>query len=180
MDPPPRLLPATLSDGVVRLDSHTLADAEAHMAGEDREMRLRFEAPDPDAIAGVAHVRSVLQSWIDARTAGGPNIVYAVRTLSNDLVGGCEIRQLTTTSAGVSYWIYPAFRRCGYAARALRLLSALACEIPGLRRLEAHIDADNLASRCVAVAAGFREEGVVEDAAQTGGTLTRALYVWRR
>jgi RimJ/RimL family protein N-acetyltransferase len=179
MELPLRLILATLSDGVVQLDSHTLADAEAHVAGEDREMRLRFEAPDPDAVAGLAYVRGVLQRWIDARAAGGPNIVYAVRTLSNDLVGGCEIRRLTPGSANVSYWIYPAFRGRGYAARALRLLSGAAREVAGLERLEAHVDSDNLTSRRLAEAAGFREEGLVEDETEAGGTLTRVLYVRR-
>jgi RimJ/RimL family protein N-acetyltransferase len=178
MDPPLRL-PATLMDGVVRLDSHTVADAQAHVAGEDREMRLRFEAPDPDVAAGVEHVRGVIGGWIAARAAGGPNIVYAVRADSGDLIGGCEIRRLTPASANVSYWIYPAFRGRGHAARALRLLSAAAREVPGLKRLEAYIEPDNLPSRRAAQAAGFREEGLAEDEAEAGGPMTRVLYTRR-
>ena len=57
MDSPLRL-PAAHTDGVIRLDSHTLADAEAHVAGEDREMRLRFDAPDPDVFTTVGHVQA--------------------------------------------------------------------------------------------------------------------------
>jgi hypothetical protein len=31
-----------LTDGVVILDAHTMADVEAHLAGEDEEQALRF------------------------------------------------------------------------------------------------------------------------------------------
>jgi RimJ/RimL family protein N-acetyltransferase len=173
----PLRLPDVLTDGDIRLDPHTLADAEAHAAGEDHEMRLRFDHPEPAVPTSLERQRLGVQSWIDARAAFGPNIVYALRDPDGRLMGGCEIRLLTADSANVSYWIYPAFRGRGHAARALRLLCAAAAQIPGLAQVEAHIDVDNLASRRVALAAGFSEDGTVDDEAWTGAISTRARFV---
>jgi RimJ/RimL family protein N-acetyltransferase len=176
MDVAPLRLPDTLTDGKLQLDAYTLADAEAHATGEDREMRLRFDAPDPDAAAPLEHVRGVMRSWISARAAGGPNIVYAIRDGEGALAGGCELRRLDAESLNVSYWIYPAFRGRGLAARAVRLLCE-AGRASDAGRLEAHIDADNLASRRTAVAAGFAEAGTVTDEGPDGVSRTRLRYV---
>ena len=173
----PIRLPPVLTDGVVRLEGHTVADAEAHAAGEDAEMRRRFDAPDPAIPATLDHTRSVMRRWMDARAAGGANSVYALRGPGGVLMGGCEIRLPTPATANVSYWVYPAFRGQGHAARAMALLCDAAAAIPGLTQIEAHIDPDNLASRRVAEGAGFVEAGVVEDDAWTGEVFTRMRYV---
>lgn len=170
----PVRLPASLTDGVIVLDAHSLADAEAHWRGEDDEMRRRFDSPRPPTLE---EVQAAIGRWVEARAAGGPNFAYALRTPAGVLVGGCEMRRLGPGRANVSYWVFPSFRGKGYAARALRLLCAAAAEIADMRRLEAHIDPDNLASRRVAEAAGFGEAGVVEDKSWAGELSTRMLYV---
>ncbi len=101
---------------------------------------------------------------------------YALRQPSGRLMGGCELRMLTPRSANVSYWVYPAFRRKGFAARALALLYAAATHIEGLERIEAHVAPDNLASRRVAERAGFIEVGSVLETSWTGATTTMSLY----
>ena len=165
-------LPDRLTDGVVVLDAPTLDDAAAHNAGEDGEMRLRFESPRP---ATLDEHRAAFGRWVAAREAGGPDIVYAVRGKGGVLMGGCEIRRPAADRASVSYWIYPAFRGQGLAVRALALLCEAASS-QGLTRIEAHIDADNHASRRTAEAAGFVETGEVEDEEWTGRLVTRLLY----
>lgn len=165
-----------LSEDLIRLDAHTLADAEAHVAGEDHEMRLRFEAPDPDNPATMDHFRDVLRKWIAAHAAGAPTIVYAVRRLSGELIGGAEIRRPTPACVDVSYWIYPAYRGRGYATRALVLLCRIAASTPGVGQVEAHIDPDNLASRRTAEAAGFLELGLVEERWRSGAVGARVRY----
>ncbi len=165
-------LPATLSDGEIVLDGHVLADAEAHLAGEDAEMRRRFEAPGPATLGGT---RAAMARWIAARAAGGPMFAYAVRGPDGALIGGCEIRLLAADRARVSYWMFPAFRGRGHAARALALLVEAAAPFP--RQLEAHIDADNAASRRVAEKAGFSESGVAEDAAGARVLYTRPARI---
>ncbi len=171
---PPIRLPERLEDGVVLLDAHRVEDAEAHLQGEDEEMRRRFDASRP---ATLAETRDAMRRWIEARAAGGPKFAYAVRQPSGLLMGGCELRRLCENSANVSYWVFPAFRAKGHALRALRLLCEAASGVEGLGRLEAHIEADNTASRRVAEKAGFIETGTVQDTARTGAASTRALYV---
>jgi RimJ/RimL family protein N-acetyltransferase len=168
-------LPDFLTDGVILLDSHTIADAEAHSAGEDEEMVRRFDSPRR---ATLEETRAAMQRWIDAR-ADGSAVTYAVRTPSRELIGGCEIRLITPARANVSYWLFPAFRGHGYAARALALLSDAAAAITDLQQVEAHIDADNAASRRLAERCGYVPAGTVEDEAWTGARSTRLLFVRR-
>ncbi|MBL6936226.1 MAG: hypothetical protein ISS15_13775 [Alphaproteobacteria bacterium] len=52
-----------------------------------------------------------------------------------------------------------------------------AATLPGARQIEAHVDADNSASRRVAERAGFVETGTVVDDVWTGETVTRVRYV---
>lgn len=169
-------LPDTLSDGVVLLDTHRVEDAEAHLAGEDDEMRLRFDAPRK---ATLDEVRGAMARWIEGRKAGGPMFAYALRRPAGELMGGCELRMLTAQAANVSYWLYPQFRGRGYAARALALLCESAGVVPGLEQVEAHIAPDNLASRRLAERCGFVEAGVAEEEAWTGATSTMIRYVRR-
>lgn len=171
----PIRLPESLTDGIVVLDAHPLADARAHWQGEDDEMRLRFESPSRPTLE---QTRASIGRWMAARAAGGPMIAYALRDSSGVLMGGCEIRPLSPERANLSYWVFPAFRSRGHAIRALMLLSeAAAAAIEDLQHLEAHVDADNRASRRVAERAGFVEAGVVMDEARDGAPSNRILYI---
>ncbi|CAN7268818.1 GNAT family N-acetyltransferase [Phenylobacterium sp. LjRoot164] len=166
-------LPGRLTDDVVLLDGHVVADAEAHLAGEDAEMLLRFEAPHASTLE---QTRAAIGRWIAARAAGGPMFAYAVRNAAGELVGGCELRLAASDSADVSYWVFPAFRGRGYARRALTLLCQAAAQLDEVCWAEARIDADNLASRRAAERAGFVETGTVHDRAASGETTRRVLY----
>ena len=166
-------LPESLGDGVILLNPHTPDDAEPHWRGEDEEMRLRFDALRP---ATLEEVRAAVQRWIDFRADGGPQFAYAMRQPSGTLIGGCELQRRTADRAHVSYWTHAAFRGHGYGARALTLLCAAAAEITEIEWFEAHIEADNLASRRVAEKNGFVEIGVIDDEAWHGGTVRRLIY----
>lgn len=73
----------------------------------------------------------------------------------------------------LSYWTSAANRGQGFAQRALRLLCGHAAG-EGVTALEAHVAADNIASRAVAAGAGFVQAGEFTDAE---GTLM-VRYVW--
>jgi len=170
----PIRLPQSLNDGVILLDAHTPDDAEAHWRSEDDEMRRRFDSLRP---ATLEEIRGAVQRWIDFRAAGGPQFVYAMRDPTGALMGGCELQRRTAERAHVSYWTYPAFRGHGYGAHALALLlAAAAAEIAEIERFEAHIEADNLASRRVAEKNGFTEAGVIDDETWHGGIVRRLVY----
>jgi len=172
MDQPVRLADS-LTDGEIILDSYRIEDVDDHMRGEDEEMLRRFGSPHRPTRE---QTLVAINRWIDARRAGGPMFAYALRQPSGLLMGGCEIRVLSRERAAVSYWIYPEFRNRGYATRAITLLANHAAQIDGLRQLEAHVDADNLASRRLAEKAGFVEAGAVTD--EEAGTISkRVLYL---
>jgi RimJ/RimL family protein N-acetyltransferase len=169
----PIRLPERLTDGVIVLDAHRLADAEAHWRGEDDEMRRRFDAV---RAATLEEVRGAVRRWIGYRAAGGPQFTYAMRDASGQLIGGCELRRPAADCCHVSYWTFPAFRGQGDGTRALALLCAAATAIPDIERFEAHIEADNLASRRLAAKSGFVEIGVIDDEACSGETVRRLVY----
>jgi RimJ/RimL family protein N-acetyltransferase len=174
----PIRLPAVLSDGVVRLDAPTPDDAVAHWRGEDAEMRRRFDDPEPLTPKSVDLTRAAMVRWIDQRAAGGPQFAYALRDQEGVLAGGCELRRPTPEHAEISWWVFPAFRGRGLAGRAAGLLCRAAFgDMPALRRIEAHIDHDNHASRRVAAVAGFVEDGEIQEATWAGAVVTRLRYV---
>ncbi|MGH6986139.1 MAG: GNAT family N-acetyltransferase [Caulobacteraceae bacterium] len=163
-----------LTDGVVLLDAHTLEDAQAHLAGADEEIRLRF---DEGRTASLEETRGALARWIAARATGGPMFAYALRSPEGTLMGGCEIRLVEEGLANISYWVFPDFRRRGLGVRAVRLLIEAARGVQGLRRIEAHVAPDNLASRRLAQALGLREAGAVEETSWSGSVSTMIRYV---
>src|SRR3569832_621276 len=69
-------LPERLTDGVIVLDGHVLADAQAHWEGEDAEMMRRF---DSIRKATVDEISGAMQRWMDGRTNRGPTLPYATR-----------------------------------------------------------------------------------------------------
>src|ERR1700754_484644 len=102
----PLRLPERLTDGLIVLDGHTLADADAHWDGEDAEMMRRFEAPRR---ATVDEIRGAIGRWMDGRANGAPNFCYAIRSLEVVLAGGCEVYWLKAPEGALnlSYWCYP-------------------------------------------------------------------------
>ena len=159
-----------LSDGAVNLTFFTVNDAAVMCAGDaDPELRRRFEFP-ADFAPSLTHSEQVITRWQAERMAG-TRFPFAVRsTATNELLGGCELRPLGNGFANVSYWTYPSYRRRGVATRALRLVCEVAFAEFRYHTLEVLIDADNVASRKVASAAGFAEIG------QRDG---RLVYVFR-
>lgn len=174
----PIRLPETLSDSVVFLDGPRPDDAEAHWSGQDFEMIRRFDPP-LNRKGTPEQVRGVMVQWAEARAAGGPMFVYAIRSRDGLLVGGVELRRITPRRGNVSYWAYAPFRGRGYVARSVRLLSEAARGVDRLSQLEAHIDTDNTASQRVAQAAGYEPAGEVEDEDANGDPITRLLFVRR-
>jgi RimJ/RimL family protein N-acetyltransferase len=151
-------LPSSLSDGVVTLDAHRLEDAAQDLAGEDAEIRRRFDGGRP---ATLQEAEDAIRRYIARRAAEGPEVTYAVRFPDGTLIGGAEIRRPTARSADVGYWVFPNFRGQGYARRSLALLCQAANSIDGLGEISAHIEPDNTASVRTAEAVGFRQVGSV-------------------
>jgi RimJ/RimL family protein N-acetyltransferase len=152
----------TLSDGVIVLDAFTLDDVETHLAGEDEEQARRFGwYPARSTPEGV---RAAIIRWQEGWRTGGPTRAFAMRDASTgELVGGCEARLKGDGLAHLSYWVFPRFRRRGFASRGTHLLCDYVFTTLGMKRVELHIEEGNAASRGVARRAGFTEAGLVRE-----------------
>ncbi|MBA2461997.1 MAG: GNAT family N-acetyltransferase [Actinobacteria bacterium] len=158
-----------LTDGVVLLDRHSDADLDAHLAGEDEEQARRFGWYPARSTPETVH--RAFDGWAAEWSSNGSTRTFALRVAdSGELAGGCQLR-LRGGSADLSYWVFPAFRRRGYATRALRLLTSWAFAEFGVARVELRVEPDNEASRGAAVAAGFVEEGLLPECEQIGDRL---------
>jgi RimJ/RimL family protein N-acetyltransferase len=146
-----------LTDGVVTLTGHTLADVGAQLAGEDEEHARRFGWYPYRSTT--TSVRAAIRRWRREWREQGVCRAFAVRDAETGaLAGGCELRFRSAESAEASYWIFPAYRGRGWAARALKLAVPWAADA-GVRRFVVEIEPDNAASARVALRAGFVPAG---------------------
>ena len=111
--------------------------------------------------------------WIERqheRPRVGQGYSFAIEA-GEECVGqiGLWLRDAEHGRATIGYWIRPGRRGHGYAHLALRALSEWAWTIPGLHRLQLHIDPSNPASRRTAERAGFQGEGLLRSWQTIGG-----------
>jgi RimJ/RimL family protein N-acetyltransferase len=166
-----------LADDIVVLDAFTLADAEAHLAGEDEEQARRFGWYPQRSDLG--SVRDAFGRWAETWRDDGATRAFAMRELrSGTLAGGCEIRLHEGGKAEISYWTFPEHRRKGYATRAVRLLTAFAFAQLKVKRIEAQVEPDNWGSRRVVEGAGFVEEGLLPGADHTVSGKIRDMVLY--
>jgi RimJ/RimL family protein N-acetyltransferase len=76
---------------------------------------------------------------------------------------------------GLGYWIVPPERGRGSASAAVRLVVPWAMETLDLRRLEAWVQPENIASQCVLRSAGFEQEGRLRNFLTVAGHPSDAL-----
>lgn len=156
-----------LTDGTILLDGHTLADAEAHLAGEDEEQARRFGWHPARSTSESVH--QAIERWQAEWESGGARRTFAVREAqTGSLAGGCELRLRDDRIAEISYWTFPAFRGKGLASRAVELLCRWAFAELAVERVELYVEPDNVASRGVALRAGFTEEGTLRQRERFG------------
>ncbi len=144
-----------LADGVIELDGFAETDVDAAWTGEDDQFVRRTGLPGPFTRRDIAdRVHAWQRRWLP----DGRGCSFAIReTFTRRLVGGCvlEARPGALATAELAYWIYPPYRRRGYATRAVRLVCRYAFETLGVARLELHIEPANQVSLRVASRAGF-------------------------
>jgi RimJ/RimL family protein N-acetyltransferase len=168
-----------LTDGVIVLDRHTQADAEKHLAGEDEEHARRFGWHP--ARSTPETVRQAIEKWQGDWLFSGPKRAFAMREAkTGSLVGGCELSLRDDGTAEMSYWVFPPFRRRGFAARAISLACEWAFDELGVERIDLYIEPDNAASRAAAARAGFTEEHVLPAHRQFGPEDRRDMVLYSR
>ena len=147
-------------DGFIILSSFEVADAPMLFeADTDPEHRRRFDFPH-DFRPSIRHAEEVIARWENERV-NGIRFVYAVRNATTgQVLGGVELLPLGDGTANLSYWTHPLQRRQGIASRAASLACRIAFRDLGFRTVRVLVDADNTASRRVALAARFLEAGI--------------------
>ena len=156
--------PAEINGTGVRLRAYRPDDAEAVAAGYDDPLSHQFLPPLPSPFT-LAHAERFLSEGVTAIFAEG-GAVYAIADPdTDDLLGGIGFDKVVPSrgQAEIGYWVGPWARGRGVATAAVRALSTHALGA-GLHRLELLTHWDNPVSMRVALAAGFRREGVRREA----------------
>ncbi|SCL54005.1 Protein N-acetyltransferase, RimJ/RimL family [Micromonospora citrea] len=174
------MTPEVIEGDGVRLRPFRPDDVADLAAGCADPLNLRFNPgmPQPytEADARWWVTEGAPAAWADGGAA------YAIADRATDrLVGGAGIGQVVTPrrQAEVGYWVAPWARRRGVASDATRALADSALR-HGFDRLELMTHAENPASQRVALAAGFRHEGVRRSAGQLRGGGRSDLLAWVR
>ncbi|MFF3224535.1 GNAT family N-acetyltransferase [Nocardia suismassiliense] len=153
-----------ISDGVIALRPITVADAEAHLAGEDDELARWLNGGRGTLETVVRHFDRCVRRWQD-NAAGRTFAVLDVA--SGTLVGTVDVhtRQpyLIDRQANLAYGIYPDWRKLGYATRAVELACRFLAESGLADEAVIRVDPENHASAAVARRAGFEYSHTSED-----------------
>lgn len=145
-----------LSDGVIALRPITVADAEAHLAGEDEELARWLNGGPGTLQSVVEHFERCVESW----AAEGPCRTFAILdATSGILVGTLDIHTeqpyLAAGQANVAYGIYPDWRGRGLATRAVVLGCRYLSRTGLAEEAVIRVEPENTASVAVARRARF-------------------------
>ncbi len=173
--PPDRVL----GDGVVSLRVPSFRDARAILGYAQAEGGLDGTwlpslAPGAPKTRCQWLIQDWLNGWAGQESHNGPALVVDLR----DVPGLVGVVGFGTTGPGtveLSYGIAPAWRGRGLATRAARLAARWLVEERGVREVELRIGRRNLASRRVAVKAGFRPAGRVRSPVEATGDVYEDL-----
>jgi ribosomal-protein-alanine N-acetyltransferase len=106
------------------------------------------------------------------RLAEGTGFSFVIAEVGTDsAVGtiGLWLRQLAQGRATAGYTVAPSARGRGIAGAALIALTSFAWTVPGLHRVELHIEPWNTASIKTAERAGYEREGLMRGHQEIGG-----------
>lgn len=144
--------PALAAQGLL-LTPPTVADAEAWAAAQDDECAHWFDWPAPPTVERC-------RGWLAGLDVDDPgSFVWAIRSTGvgdpGQLLGGIDLTR-PDGRWNVSYFVGPAHRGWGVARRALSAVVGWALDELGVPELGTSVHVENVASRRVLEAAGFR------------------------
>ncbi|MEU0875510.1 GNAT family N-acetyltransferase [Nocardia brasiliensis] len=145
-----------ISDGVVALRPITMADAEAHLAGEDDELARWLNGGRGTLETVARHIGRCVKQWEEH----GANRTFAVLDVaSGALAGTVDVHTrepyLALRQANLAYGIYPQWRKRGIATRAVELVCRYLQTADLATYAVIRVDPENHASAAVALRAGF-------------------------
>ncbi|WP_200215959.1 GNAT family N-acetyltransferase [Micromonospora coerulea] len=174
------MTPQVLEADGVRLRPFRLDDVADTAAACADPLTQRFISGLPDPYTEETARWWVTEGAPAAWTAGGA--AYAIADPASDrLLGGVGLSQVVPfrAQAEIGYWVAPWARGRGVATAATRALARHAFAT-GTARLELLTHPENTPSQRVALAAGFRHEGVRRSASPVRGGGWADLIAWVR
>jgi RimJ/RimL family protein N-acetyltransferase len=161
---------------------YRLADTQAiwQAIDESRPSLARW-VPDIARRQSSAEVRAGLELLAGQRQNRQGQVFGLWERTSGAFVGEVGLYQLDWDrgSAEIGYWLRQTARGRGYVTEALELVCAHARTVLELRHVEAHIAANNVASRRVAERHGFRIIGSRPAVREWDGDVPRVLIYTR-
>lgn len=155
-----------LTDDRIGLRPLVVSDADAQLAGCDEVIVERLGGGKPSS-------QRQIEAWLEmnarAWAAGGDVVDLGIEDLTTGLLCGCVgiQRGLDYLSAGqvnLTYALYPQWRGCGYATRAVELAMQVAQQGRPVEEFVVRAAPDNPDSIAVAERAGFKRGGQTSDA----------------
>lgn len=127
------------------------------------EMRaLRDREPDPERKREYSEMVELMVHISEAQEYGCD---WAICLKDGTVIGGIGFKGLPDQrgSVEIGYEIRPLYRRCGYAVEAVSALTAWTLTQPGVKRVTAQTEPENLISQRVLARCGFRSDGCGEE-----------------
>ncbi|MEU1963933.1 GNAT family N-acetyltransferase [Micromonospora sediminicola] len=174
------MTPETIEGYGVRLRPCAPADVPGTAAGLTDPESRRFMPFLPDPYDADAARWWITEGAPAARAAGGA--AYTIADPATDrLLGSIGLTRLSAERATyeIGYWVGPSARGRGVATAATRLLSEQAFAA-GAGRLELLTRAENVPSQRIALACGYRHEGVRRAAGAGVDGVRQDLVAWVR
>jgi RimJ/RimL family protein N-acetyltransferase len=178
MTGPPLPLPLTLQTSRLLLRPWAEGDETALQAalGESVEQLLPWIPWATAAAPTSGESRALVQRWIGEREAG-VNCIYAMfERAGSRLAGGVGLYNRVGPGAlEIGYWVRTAAAGTGYATEASAALTSAGFALPGIERIEIHIDPRNLPSRRVPEKLGFSLLEIRGSDRERGGAATETM-----
>jgi ribosomal-protein-alanine N-acetyltransferase len=163
------VMPEDLAMGTPRLELITCSFSVANALSADVEVggrllgaRVPNDWPDPELAEFLPFYAKMLQ---EDPLILGFGIWLLIERESRTVVGsaGFQGRPNGDGEVEIGYGVHVDFRNRGYATEAARALVEWALQQPGVKRVIAHCDQDNVPSHRVVAKAGLVQRGVTSD-----------------
>jgi len=158
------VLTAQAAGGIITLRHPRWADFDAwsNLRRINAEYLIPWEPEWTDAHLSRNSYRLRLNKFKKMTAADKAYPFHVFKGQSEQFIGACNITHIergVSQSAKLGYWIGEAFTGKGYARSSVRTACQFCFESLGLHRVEAAVQADNIASIKVLEAVGFQREG---------------------
>jgi len=168
------VLTAQAAGGIITMRHPRWADFETwtKLRRENAEYLMPWEPEWTDAHLSRNSYRLRLSRFKKMTGADKAYPFHVFKGQSEQLIGACNITHIErgiSQSAKLGYWIGKAYASKGYARSSVRAASQFCFETLGLHRVEAAVQAENLASIKVLEAVGFTREGTARGLLKING-----------